>query len=121
MKDTQETSFGTYLRSARQRANISQRALAEQIGVDFTYISKIETGALAVPSAETIHKMAIALNADEGTMLNYGGKVPHGLKEALRNAPQLGYLLRLLADVPLSDHVIRQLIDIVESHRQEGG
>jgi transcriptional regulator with XRE-family HTH domain len=41
--------FGTLIRDARERAGISQRGLAIAIGVDPSYVSKIERGLLPPP------------------------------------------------------------------------
>lgn len=42
-------------RDARMTLGLSQRALAEKLGVDFTYISKIENGQLK-PGMPTVRK-----------------------------------------------------------------
>lgn len=38
--------------------NVSQRELAKNVGVDFTYFSKIENGKLEPPAEDTIKKLA---------------------------------------------------------------
>ena len=37
-------SFGSYVRSLRQSAHLSQRALAERLGVSFPYLCHVEHG-----------------------------------------------------------------------------
>lgn len=39
-----KTSGGAFVKEARQRLNLTQRELAAHIGVDFSYISKVENG-----------------------------------------------------------------------------
>ena len=69
-------NFGERLRELRKEQKVSQRDLANLVGVDFTYVSKIETGDNAPPSIATIHRMAQALAADEGELIVLAGKVP---------------------------------------------
>ena len=68
--------FGERLRELRKQQGLSQRALAALIGVDYTYISKLETGANPPPSAETIHRMAQELEANESELRVLAGKLP---------------------------------------------
>lgn len=55
-----DVPFGEYLRRVRKAVSLSQRAAAEQMAINFTYLSKIETGQLPAPSVEVLEKMAIA-------------------------------------------------------------
>ena len=74
-------SFGNKLKSERRSKGISQRGLAEKIGVDFSYISKVENDRLAPPSAETIEKIADALEISKEELLSASGKIPTNIKE----------------------------------------
>lgn len=51
-------NFGQYLKKIRVIHNVSQRELAKNVGVDFTYFSKIENGKLEPPVEDTIKKLA---------------------------------------------------------------
>ena len=51
-------TFPEELRSLRRTARLSQRALAELVGVDFTYLSKIENGRVDPPSESVLRKIA---------------------------------------------------------------
>ena len=46
----------------RQKRKMTQKALAEKAGIDFFTLSKVETGATANPTIETIMKIAKALD-----------------------------------------------------------
>ncbi|MCB0594832.1 MAG: helix-turn-helix transcriptional regulator, partial [Phaeodactylibacter sp.] len=46
-----ENTFGPLLKEVRRSKQVSQRELAERVGVDFSYISKIENNRLAPPAA----------------------------------------------------------------------
>lgn len=54
-------SFGSKIRTLRIEKKLTQEELSVQIGVTRNFISKIET-ANAIPSLETVIKLAIALN-----------------------------------------------------------
>src|SRR5262245_51588258 len=58
------TTFGARLRALRRSAGVAQRDLAAQVGVHFTYLSKVESGAMPPPAAATIARLAAALGAD---------------------------------------------------------
>ena len=90
--------FGERLRELRKGQHISQRDLATLVGVNWTYISKIETGDMPPPSAATIHRIAQALAADESELIVLAGKVPiEAYKGLLQRANTI--LSRFLAEV----------------------
>jgi transcriptional regulator with XRE-family HTH domain len=76
--------FGEALKKLRKQRDISQRALAELVGVDYTYISKIESGALNPPSEDTLIKMAKALDVDRYDFIMLAGKIPTDFEHAIR-------------------------------------
>ena len=63
------TTFGDALREQRRIAGISQRELAERIGLDFSYISKVENGRLPPPSADTIVAICSVFGINAETLL----------------------------------------------------
>ncbi len=76
--------FGTVIKSLRKEKRITQRALAEIVGVDFTYISKIENGKLEnFPSVETITKIAGVLGIDKDELTLLAKKVPEAIRETI--------------------------------------
>ena len=50
--------FPERLRTLRKEAQLSQRDLAEKVGVDFTYLSKIENARIAPPSETVLKSIA---------------------------------------------------------------
>jgi len=104
--------FGRRLRELRKQKNISQRELATQVGIDFTYLSKIEGGRLAPPSEAVIQQLAQALEADENELINLAGKVPKDLKTVLEESPQAVELLRVLSERKLPSETYRQMLDL---------
>ncbi len=75
MADIQET-LARNLRLARQRAGVSQEALAEMAGIDRTYVSGIERG-VRNPTITVVAKFAAALATTASALLEDGnGRSP---------------------------------------------
>jgi transcriptional regulator with XRE-family HTH domain len=69
--------FGARLRELRQNKGLTLRGLAQVTGVDFTYLSKIETGRPGYfPGAGTIRELAQALDVDAIDLLKLADKLP---------------------------------------------
>ena len=81
---------------------MSQRALAEQVGVDFTYLSKIENGRVEPPSEGVLQRIAIEMAGKLGMdeteladeLITLAGKIPSDLAETLSRNPEVVRLLR---------------------------
>ena len=104
--------FGDRLRSLRKEARLSQRDLAERVGVDFTYLSKIENGRVEPPSETVLKRIAdelgSALGRDQAALadelITLGGKIPSDLAETLAQNPRAVQFLRSIEfDVPSSE------------------
>lgn len=104
--------FGKRLRELRQAKNLSQRDLAAEVGVNFTYISKIENEKLdfaQFPGEELIRKLAKALEADEDELLLLAQKIPEQIKKRVMERPDA---FRKFAD--LNDKEIDRLLDEID-------
>ena len=77
--------FGSNLKKLREQSGLSQRGLAEKVGVDVSYLSKIENGVMPPPSQELILRLADALGADKDELLTLAGKVPADIAQILKN------------------------------------
>ena len=84
--------FGTRLRELRVQAHLTQRELAEKIGVDFSYLSKIENGVLPPPSEKVLLKLAEVLGADKDELFALAGKIPDDIAQLLRHREALQFL-----------------------------
>lgn len=103
-------TFGARLRELRKAKGISQRDLAERVGVDFTYLSKLENERLPAPSAEVIAALAGALDTDADDLAVLAGKIPADLVDVLRQNPAAIKMFRSLAgDIRTPDDWQRQL------------
>ena len=110
-------SFGDRLYEFRKRVPLTQRQLAEAIGVDFTYISKIESGASPPPSRERIEMAAKVLRLSAGEteeLFRLAEKIPANVAEFVAKRPAAQRLLRSIRQLPpaeqdkLFDDLIKQ-------------
>ena len=98
--------FGPFVRSRREELRktdreFSVRKVAARIGVEPSYLSKVERGEQAPPSEAKIVALAEALNEDSDVLLAMAGKVSSDLQEAIRKRPKLfAELIRQLRDAP---------------------
>ena len=106
--------FGTYIRQERlalQQTNkdYSLRKVAQRIGVEPAYLSKIERGDFAPPSEKVIIKLAEELNQNPDVLLAMAGKLSTDLQAIIQKRPELfASLLRELAEQP--DHAILKIV-----------
>jgi transcriptional regulator with XRE-family HTH domain len=63
--------FGNELRELRRYRKLTQRELAERVGIDFSYISKLERGRNQPPSTETINALARVLDVDRARLYRH--------------------------------------------------
>ncbi len=98
-----EHTFGTALREMRRAAKINQRELAEQIGLDFSYISKIENGKLPPPSADTVVAICQVLNIEPSELLALTGKIPSDVQRTVSSSKAAQAFLREAQQLHLTD------------------
>jgi transcriptional regulator with XRE-family HTH domain len=62
------TRFAGNVKRLRSRKNLSQKALADKVGISVSYVSMLERGQRS-PPLETIEKMAKALGVPAASLL----------------------------------------------------
>ncbi|MCH8291843.1 helix-turn-helix transcriptional regulator [Candidatus Poribacteria bacterium] len=87
-------TFGQKLKEIRRSKGVTQRDLAEKVGVDFTYISKVENDRNPPPAADTIVKICEGLGVPPDGLLAMTGKMPTPIKEIIRENPAALQFLR---------------------------
>jgi transcriptional regulator with XRE-family HTH domain len=109
------TIFGEYIRKKREALRQSDRSyslrqVAGRIGVEPSYLSKIERGEhQAYLKEDKIKTLANELNEDPDVLLALSGKVSQDIQEIIRNRPQLfAQLIRELKDMP--DHAVLRIV-----------
>ena len=107
-------TFGHYVRAQREalRRNdreFSVRQVAARIGIEPSYLSKIERGGERPPSEATIVKLAEDLGEDADALLAMAGKVSGDLQEVIRRRPRLfADLIREVKNMP--DKAVLRLV-----------
>lgn len=99
--------FGEQVRALREARKLTQRELADRLGVSVSYISKVENEKLHFgdyPSEKFIHKLATELEADEDELLLLTDRVPPALRQRICEHPDV---FNAVAD--LDDAAIEQL------------
>jgi transcriptional regulator with XRE-family HTH domain len=108
------SGFGDYIRTARSaRAGhdprFSLRQVAQRVGVEPAYLSKVERGLVPPPSEATIVKLAADLGEDPDVLLALAGKVSSDLQAIILRRPrEFAELIRQLKDAP--DHAIVKVV-----------
>ena len=106
--------FGDYVREKREALrgtdkSYSIRKVAARIGVEPSYLSKVERGEQPPPSEATVTALAEALGEDRDVLLAHAGKVSSDLEAEIRRRPRLfAQLIRELRELP--DHAILRLV-----------
>jgi transcriptional regulator with XRE-family HTH domain len=107
------TSLGRFLRQRREllRANdarFSLRQVAERVGIEPSYLSKVERDQGSPPAEDTLRRLAAELGVEADLLLALAGKVSKELQDVIRKRPLLfGQLIRELKDAP--DHALVRL------------
>lgn len=106
--------FGEHVRSSRERRRtddptMSVRQVAARVGVEPSYLSKVERGEVAPPSEATIVALAQVLEEDPDVLLAMAGKVSSDLQEVIRRRPrEFAELIRQLKDAP--EHALLRVV-----------
>ena len=106
--------FGDYIRQLREARRdqdpaYSVRQVAQRVGIEPSYLSKIERGEQPPPSEQTIAAIARELGEDKDVLLALAGKVSSDLQAAIRKRPKLfAELIRELRKAP--DHAVLRVV-----------
>jgi transcriptional regulator with XRE-family HTH domain len=107
-------TFGDFIRQQREarRTNdpaFSVRQVAQRVGIEPSYLSKIERGEQPPPSEQTIAAIARELGEDPDVLLALAGKVSSDLQAVIRKRPKLfAQLIRELRKMP--DHAVLRVV-----------
>jgi len=121
MSKRQKHHFGEFVRERREALRADDRRytlrqVAARIGVEPSYLSKIERGEQPPPSEQKIAALADDLGEDRDVLLALSGKVSSDVQEVIRKRPQLfTRLIRELKDMP--EHAVLRLVREVRDGR----
>ncbi len=115
------STFGHILKEKRRAAGLSQRQLAERVGVDFSYISKLENDRLQPPAADTVVRIAECVNCPTEELLAAARKMPAGLNDSLINEPTALRFLQEASRMRLTQEEWQRLLGELHGLREEEG
>jgi transcriptional regulator with XRE-family HTH domain len=95
MQTLVEVTMAELTKEARVRARLSMRGLARRSGLSAAQISRIEAGEVEQPAAETLVRLAKALNRDAQLLLVFAGHIRGArarqlLRQAIEALPEPG-------------------------------
>lgn len=105
-------TFGEFIRAKREERMLSQRKLAELIGVSPVYVSYFEQGKRNAPKHETLLKIAAALDLSEqeqnkmmflAVQTHYHNTIPHELADYLYENAYAKDTLKLAQECKITD------------------
>lgn len=121
-RELRDQTYGEFLRSRRLAKQLTQRQFAERVGVDFTYLSKVENSRLPPPSEATISQIAKVLGDDPNSHLAQARKVPLDLRQAVAELPvEAAMLLREMRSKPVDSETYRQMLQTLRRARSPRG
>jgi transcriptional regulator with XRE-family HTH domain len=114
MRQEQLDTLGAFLRNRREELResdrrFSVRQVAQRIGIEPSYLSKVERDEGSPPAEDTLRRLAGELDVDADLLLALAGKVSSDLLDTIRRRPLLfAELIRELRDLP--DHAVLRLV-----------
>ena len=80
-------TFGRLLRNLRHKSGVSIKRLAPELGVTYSYVSKLENGS-TLPSEDLVYRTADYFSMDASALLLAAGKVPPDVLRILQAHPE---------------------------------
>lgn len=88
-------TIGSYIKEQRHARGLSQQEVAGAVGIDISYLSKIENDRLGrTPSVKTLIGLAAALGVSTLEVLELAGKVPQAFGASGQGDVALRFLVR---------------------------
>ncbi len=111
------SSFGSYIRTVRKNfaetdRNFTLSSVARRVGIQPSYLSKIERSIEPPPSEKTISDLAKILVQNPDVLLAMAGKISSDLKQIITKRPELfAELIRGLRSLP-TDAIARVVREV---------
>jgi transcriptional regulator with XRE-family HTH domain len=105
------TTIGQRIREIRKSRNLTQRELADRVGINFTYLSRVENDRLddeQTPREDTLQRIARALDADPDELLLLARRIPDAYRDRILSRPGMFRKLLNLSDTALEE-LVKQL------------
>lgn len=101
--DAPAETFGKRIQRLRREKELTQRDVAGKLGIDFTYLSKLENDRGEAPGEDTVRNLATVLDDEEEELMALAGKVPGTLRERAQGDVEFARFLRRLPNLPDKD------------------
>lgn len=107
-------SFSKHVRALREARKVTDRSfslrkVAERIGIEPAYLSKIERGQFPPPGEQVTVRLAREIGEDPDVLLALAGKVSSDLLDTIRKRPRLfADVIRQMKEAP--DHAILRVV-----------
>ena len=82
-------TFGSRLRTLRERRGLSIREIADAVGVSTTYVSFVERGLCKPPTPTRLIALAVTLGENPDRLLLAAGHLPPDVEAIIRHRPEL--------------------------------
>jgi transcriptional regulator with XRE-family HTH domain len=83
--DPGQATFGDTIRQLRLEKRLSQLQVADRIGIDVTYLSKIENNRVPAPAEVVVRQLADVLGRASEELLILGNRVPAEYARQIRD------------------------------------
>ena len=111
-------TIGKLLRQYRELNKLTLRSVEEKTGISNAYLSQLENGKIANPSANTLYKLSSVYDVDLKTILTAGGVIEKKEQDYPRN--KILQSVAASAGAPLTEEEERKLLDYLNYLRWHG-
>jgi transcriptional regulator with XRE-family HTH domain len=113
-----EETFGKRIQRLRRELGLTQRDVAGKLGIDFTYLSKLENDRPGDALGEDrVRKLAEVLETDAEELLALAGRVPSELRDRAQTDREFARFLRRLPNV--SEKELRDMNRVLKTSPPE--
>ena len=112
-------TFGERIRRVRQGRKLGLREAAAKAGISATFLSRVETEKEpAIPSEDTIRKLAAVLGDDFDELMQLAGRIPSSVKDYMKADPGMPEFMRRAQESNISSE---KLMELLEKAKKENG
>ncbi|ALY08093.1 HTH-type transcriptional regulator [Bacillus phage vB_BhaS-171] len=114
MSQNIDKEIGEKLKALREKKNLSQRDVAEEVGISFSYVSKIERGE-KVPTMGVFKNLCDLYGTSVASLFGEEKELPRGLKEI---GVEWISFAKDMKDKELTPQQVKEIIEVVQQLRK---
>ncbi|EMI15697.1 XRE family transcriptional regulator [Rhodopirellula maiorica SM1] len=119
MAKKKKQTFGERLREARVAKGYSLRKFSIEVDVSPTYLSQVEQGKVAPPTADRVERIAALLEESVDEWMALADRLPDELPDIIHGDPGVPDLLRAVKG--MSPEQIKRLREAADEIREDKG